>query len=599
MAWSWKRIALITIAVVVGLQVLGFCVYLYFANTINENIRAAIVEYIRSRARVEASSASQGKLMIDIGDIDYTYVTGSLDIDDLSVVYRDSTLDSGSIIALDVPTIAISGITPWDIIDGGGVSFGSIRVKAPRVAMRDWQKDSTRTLDTSATHNDSALVRLPRIPNVDSVLRHLFVGSIPTYVQPLSIDEVVVEDLRVVNESADHHDAYSGELSGLTIRFGPVRVDADDDAQKRPLGDLAIDVVSWKRTLPNGGHVRTHGLHVAVNDKDSSLIVDSVSYMRPDGYTYEARGVNFSYRTQILTMRSFVLGPTLRDDAFFAAQRYNGDRFRISGGPITLRAIDFAALSRQEALHVEMLDVDRLSIDILSNKRLRNDPKQARPKMLNELAQAIPFVVAIDSIRIGNAGLVYGERWPHSATPATLRWSKIRVLATHLMNRTENTGTPFRITASGSFMNGAPMSATFTIPLMSRSYELIAQGSLGALDVTQLNSFLPVAENIRIRSGKATSAAFSFVVRGRTCTGTVRPRYTGLKIDKLDAKTKESGGILNSLISFVANTFVLRTNNDGESYRDGTIAYTLPSDAAIMQTIWFPVRAGLGNAAGL
>jgi hypothetical protein len=321
--------------------------------------------------------------------------------------------------------------------------------------------------------------------------------------------------------------------------------------------------------------------------------------MRPDGYTYEARGVNFSYRTQILTMRSFMLGPTLRDDAFFAAQRYNGDRFRIRGGPITLRAIDFAALSRQEALHVEMLDVDRLSIDILSNKRLRNDPKQARPKMLNELAQAIPFVVAIDSIRIGNAGLVYGERWPHSATPATLRWSKIRVLATHLMNRTENTGTPFRITASGSFMNGAPMSATFTIPLMSRSYELIAQGSLGALDVTQLNSFLPVAENIRIRSGRATSATFAFVVRGRTCTGTVRPRYTGLKIDKLDAKTKESGGILNSLISFVANTFVLRTNNDGESYRDGTIAYTLPSDAAIMQTIWFPVRAGLGNAAGL
>jgi hypothetical protein len=118
MAWSWKRIALITIAVVVGLQVLGFCVYLYFANTINDNIRAAIVEYIRSRARVEASSATQGKLMIDIGDIDYTYVTGSLDIDDLSVVYRDSTLDSGSIIALDVPTIAISGITPWDIIDG-------------------------------------------------------------------------------------------------------------------------------------------------------------------------------------------------------------------------------------------------------------------------------------------------------------------------------------------------------------------------------------------------------------------------------------------------------------------------------------------------
>lgn len=599
MAWSGKRIALITIAVIAGVQVLGFLVYLYFANTINENIRSAIVEYIRSRARVEASSATQGKLTIDIGDIDYTYVTGSLDIDDLSVVYRDSTLDSGSIIVIDIPTIAISGITPWDIIDGGGMSFGTIHVKTPRVAMRDWQRDTVRVPGSTSSSSDSALVRLPRIPNVDSVLRRLFITSIPTYVQPLSINEVLVENLTVSNETSDHHDAYSGDLTGLTIRFGPVRVDADDEAEARPLGDLAIDVASWRRTLANGGHVKTHGLHVAVNDRDSSLRVDSISYMRPDGYTYEARGANFSYRTQILTMQAIALGPTQRDDAFYATQRYNGDRFRISSGPITLRAIDFAALSRQEALHVEMLDVDRLSIDILSNKRLRNDPKVARPKMLNELAQAIPFVVAIDSIRIGNASLVYGERWPHSATPATLRWSKIRVLATHLMNRTENTGTPFRITASGSFMNGAPMTATFSVPLMSRTYELDAQGSLGALDVTQLNSFLPVAENIRIRSGRATSATFAFAVRGRTCTGVVRPRYTGLKIDKLDAKTKESGGILNSLISFVANTFVLRTSNDGESYSDGTIAYTLPRDAAIMQTIWFPVRAGLGAAAGL
>ena len=55
MAWSWKRTALIAIAVIVGIQALGFVAYLYFANTINENIRAAIVEYIRSRARVEAS----------------------------------------------------------------------------------------------------------------------------------------------------------------------------------------------------------------------------------------------------------------------------------------------------------------------------------------------------------------------------------------------------------------------------------------------------------------------------------------------------------------------------------------------------------------
>lgn len=599
MARSWKRIALIVLAVFVGLQVVGLALYLYFADTITSNIRSAIVNYIRSRARVEANAATQGKLTIDIGDIDYTYVTGSLVVSNLAVMYRDSTLDSGSVIRIHVPALTVDGVTPWDVINGGGVSLGALRVIAPRVFVRGWQHRSKSVSDGASTSGDTSLVRLPHIPNIDSLLRNLVVASIPMYVQPLSISEVVVDDLHVVNKQADMEDEYAGELSGLTVRFGPIHVEAAADAHRRVLGDLSIDLMSWKRVLKGGGHVKTTGLHVSVNDHDSSLIVDSVTYTRPDGYTYEARDVNFSYLTHMLTLRSFALGPTRTDDAYFGLQRYNSDRFRIRGGPLTLRAIDFEALSRREALHVEMLDVERMSIDILSNKRLSSEPTRVRPKMLNAIAQEIPFVVAIDSIRIRNASLVYGERWPYASTPATLRWNKLRVLATNCMNRSENTGTPFRIAASGGFMNGAPMSATFTIPLMSKSYELIGEGSLGAFEVTQLNSFLPTAENIRIRSGNASSATFAFVVRGRRCTGVVRPRYRGLLIDKLDAKTKQEGGIMNSIISFVANALVLRTTNDGDSYRDGKINYTLPVDAAIMQTIWFPVRAGLGDAAGL
>lgn len=599
MARSWRRITLMVLAVFVGLQVIGLALYLYFADTISSNIRSAIVNYVRSRARVEASSATQGRLTIDIGDIDYTYVTGSLVVSDLAVVYRDSTIDSGSVIRIHVPAITVDGVTPWDIINGGGVSLGALRVVAPRVVMRAWQQRSKSVTDVASTSGDTSLVRLPHIPNIDSVLRNIVVASIPMYVQPLSIGEVEVDDLDVVNTQADTEDEYAGELSGLTVRFGPVRLEAQDTVQRHVLGDLSIDLESWKRALQGGGYVRTVGLHVSVNDRDSSLIVDSVTYARPDGYTYEARDVNFSYRTHLLTLRSIALGPTRSDDAYFGQQRYNSDRFRIRGGPLTLRQIDFAALSRREALHAEMLDIEKLSINILSDKRLRAEPVRSRPKMLNEIAQEIPFVVAIDSIRIRNSSLVYGERWPYASTPATLRWNNLRVLATHCMNRSENTGTPFRIVASGGFMNGAPMSATFTIPLMSRSYELIGEGSLGAFEVTQLNSFLPTAENIRIRSGKATSASFAFVVRGRSCSGVVRPRYTGLKIEKLDPRTKESGGILNSLFSLVANTVVLRTTNDGDSYRDGKINYTLPADAAIMQTIWFPVRAGLGDAVGL
>lgn len=137
------------------------------------------------------------------------------------------------------------------------------------------------------------------------------------------------------------------------------------------------------------------------------------------------------------------------------------------------------------------------------------------------------------------------------------------------------------------------------IPLTAPMYALDANGSLsGPFDVTSLNSFLPIAENVRIRSGTARSARFAYTVRGRQCTGIVEPFYSDLSVDVVNARTKKKGGFLNAFVSLMANWLVIKNDNEGGEYAPGRIRLTLPKDAAIMQTIWFPIRAGLGDAAG-
>ncbi|MBK7184928.1 MAG: hypothetical protein IPH85_03220 [Ignavibacteria bacterium] len=591
---SWKRITLITAITLGALAVASFVGYTIFRGTIRENIRSAIVQYIQTRVRAEAQTASDGKLDIVLGDIDYTYYTGSLHVRNIRVRYHDSTEAVGSTMQIDLPELRVTGLLPWDVINGGGLSIGTITLDHPAVRMRSWGARSK----PQAPEKDTAVVRLPKLPNVDSLLNKLFVKLVPTNVQPLSIDGVMLVEASLDNHDDDPESQYAGQIHGFTLDIGTITVRADHPEIK-PIERVVLKLDRWNRKYSSDRSILVQGLHVIVSDVDSALTVDSVQYHLPSEYTYSASKVLFSYRTRQLQIGGFELGPTQNDETYFKGRRYNSDRFRVRGSNVQLQDIDFSSLSARTALHVRTIDVGMLDLDILSNRRLRVDPSSGVAMMPNELARTIPFMLAVDSVVVGSASIRYGERWKHSLVPALLTWKGIKVVATNLRNSPDQMEKPLTIWAKGTFLSRSTMEATFTMPLTSPVYVLSARGTLGRFDVTELNGFLPIAENVKIKSGIASSAAFSYTIKGRSCTGVVQPHFTDLEIAVLDKKTKESSGIFNSIISFVANWIVIKNDNNGDDYEDGVIRYTLPKDAAIMQTIWFPIREGLGKAAGI
>jgi len=590
---SWKRIAAFIGIAVIAMQLALLCVYLIFADSIQSSIRSTVVRYIETQAN--AADIGRGStLRVDIGDIDYTYLTGLLSIREIRVTYRDTTEHRDQHLRASIPSISVSGLTLWDLLNGDGLSLGTLIISNPTITLNGISGDTPQAgTDSTASKQDTAIVELPRIPNVDSLLHDVFLNAFPSYVQPLRIDKVELVALGVTATDDNPTTLFGGNLRGMSVRFGPVRVIPGERPQGRPFGDLAIDIDSWRRDYTSGKAVHTHGFHVRVSDSDSSLVIDSLLLRSPFEYDYVVKGVRFSYRSKELGISWFSIAPSQGDAAFFARQRYRGDRLRISAGPLTLRQIDFDALARREALHVTTIDVQSLNFNLISNVALPKNPRSPRPKMLNQIVQAIPFALSIDTVRVTNGSIVYGERWPRSAVPASLRWDKLSILATHCMNKTENSGEPLRISVKGLFMKHAPLQATFSIPLMAATYQLRASGNVGTFDATTLNAFLPISDNMKVRSGVSSGTTFNFSIAGRTCKGMMNLRYTNLKVDKVNANTKEKGNIFDAFVSLVANWFVLRTNNDGANVQPGPIEYELPKGCTFMETIWLPIRAGL------
>ncbi|MBS1559985.1 MAG: hypothetical protein JSS89_00120 [Bacteroidetes bacterium] len=560
--------------------------YLLLNDTVQGKVQRAVTTYLQERADAQVRQIG-AKNSVQIGAITYSFFTNRLEIRDVHVYIADSSSTGGQVLDAGLSHITCTGLTWLDVMFGDGLALGDIEISHPRLERRYW----TSKHDTTPQAIDTSAFQLPKIPNVDTLIQRALIESLPTYVRPLTINAVRVIGAEFINSQRSPADTFAGATRDLNITVHDIRAGVEG---ARPLGSVDVSIATMERAYANGKRSLIVRPRMRISDRDSAVQVDTILLIDPLGLTIRAHQVTFSYRDRAIRIDSFAIAASGSDAAYF---KRNGrsDRIAASGRSVLLDGIDLNAASNGTALHVRACSIGSVSLDVLSNMRPpapRSTGK--RTPQLNDLARRIPFSLKIDTIVVPSATINYGEYHANSATPGRLWWDNIAFRAVGV----DPKGT-MTVSASGRFMGTSRMKAQFIFPLSSPTYSLDATGSLAAIDPTILNGFVTISDNMRIKGGKVQEASFGFTVRGLVARGWLKASYTGLGVELLNAKTKKAG-FLNSIVSWVANTFVVRTENlpTDSDYKTGVIKYTLPADAAVMQTIWFPVRAGLGDLVG-
>lgn len=578
-AYVAASVALLVVLVMVA-------AYIFLNDTVQSKVQRSVASYLQERADAQVRQIG-AKNSVQIGSITYSFFTNRLEIRDVHVYIADSSATNGQILDASLTHITCTGLTWYDVMFGDGLALGDIEISHPRLERSFWSSK----LDTASQAIDTAAFQLPKIPNVDTLIQRALIESLPTYVRPLTINAVRVIGAEFINNERTLADTFAGATKDLNITVNDIRAGVEG---ARPLGSVDVSISTMGRTYASGKRSLIVHPHLRINERDSSAQVDTILLVDPHGLTIRAHHVTFSYRDHAIRIDSFAITASESDAAYF---KRNGrsDRIAASGRSVLLDGIDLNAASNGTALHVRSCSIATVSLDVLSNMRPPAPRSTGKPTpQLNDLAQRVPFSLKIDTITVPAASINYGEYHANSATPGRLWWDNIAFRAVGV-----NPKGTMTVTAAGRFMGTSRMKAQFIFPLASPTYSLDATGSLAAIDPTILNGFVTISDNLRIKGGKVHEASFGFTVRGRAARGWLKASYTGLGVELLNEKTKKAG-FLNSIVSWVANTFVVRTENlpTDPDYKTGVITYTLPADAAVMQTIWFPVRAGLGNVVG-
>ncbi|MBI2794040.1 MAG: hypothetical protein HYX66_05230 [Ignavibacteria bacterium] len=592
----WKLSAIIA-ALVLGTALIA--TYFFIQSHIVSTINRALIYYVNERLLFAAHEASGGKASVNIGDISYHIFTNTALIQKVRITYRDSTHDGSTEIMLTVPAVTVSGVWPWEMLWGNGLHIGHIVINKPEFAFAA-NGNNESILEKDDVLNDTSAFSLPNIPNVDSLVSSFAALFLPNNLAPLTIDHIEVRDANGSYANAFGIERLSGMYEDVDLMVANVKIFSGRHSPDRVINNVSIHVGFLRHFSKQSTLLTTAGIDITLNSIDTVLTIDTFNYQNESSYTYKVSDISISFSKRIIAVDSFSITATQSDAKFFAVSDNGSDLFRMHGKGLELRNVDMPRLSDKQGLIVKSVTLDYGHLSVVSQKNSTAARKSRKhpPPMLYQVLRDLPFDVDIDSIGVRNLAILYEEHYSGVQTAAALDWKNVDATITGLSNiELRQRKMPLTITASGIFLNHAPMRATVIMPLNIDRYRLSATGMVSNLNITKLNTFLPIADKVKISDGYSETSTFEFELIGRKARGYVDTKYTNLVIDVLDESTRAST-VLTDVTSWLINMIAIRSDNTGIAFKRGRIDYTMRKNAAIIQTIWFPIRDGLADVIG-
>jgi hypothetical protein len=296
-----------------------------------------------------------------------------------------------------------------------------------------------------------------------------------------------------------------------------------------------------------------------------------------------------------LTARGIELRALADDKDFFSAHEFRATRFQLLVPECQISGVACGDLFEGTSFRAASVYVIRPAFDALVDCDKPVNPFAPSPLMAHEALAAILKPLQIDSLRIDDGSITYNEQKVAGGNPGVLTFTAVSLAAQNIANRGAPTDA-IKLQAQGNLMNQGTLRLLMTIPIAPTNFSLRYSGSLGPMNLTNLDAFLDIDAHTRITSGFVKEADFEIDVTAGRARGHVRGTYEKLEIAVLDAKSGVANGIEDRITSFLVNMLKIRSSNNPELSglaKEGEVNYTRKPNEEFQQFLWFALRTGV------
>jgi len=435
--------------------------------------------------------------------------------------------------------------------------------------------------------------------------------NIPTV--SASIDRISADGLSIYQIIANDKISLSTlNLEGVSLEYKPGNENAIESKSKMP--DFIIDRLELNKgnaiitTPKNNQAAFKFDIGISNIDKDdlknSMLIANKIEFAEIRDLIYTTSNHYYNAGARLIQLEKNIIG---LDSVYVKSNfekyelgRHVGheiDWYDFQSDSILISVKNMEQLINQH--EAEAVVIHNPTFIAFRDKRLPF-PEGKRGKLLKEILANSKYSFGIDLLEIKGGKATYQEYVKSGDGPGEVTFEQFNATFENLYTYDKQFDKQPRLKARTLLYGKSTLFADISFPLR-KSQPTFVTGVLHAMDLRHFNHMLKYVAFTELEEGTLDSLTFNFSYTSNTSEGQMHFGYKDLKIDFLNKHDAKTGGFLNELKGFVANTFVVRRNNPEThgKFRVGEISAQRKVEKSMFNFWWQSILSGFRSSTGV
>jgi hypothetical protein len=303
----------------------------------------------------------------------------------------------------------------------------------------------------------------------------------------------------------------------------------------------------------------------------------------------------YDFGKKTLSLDSFAYRPAQSRDSVMAHTPFETDYITLRSGAVRLTGFNLDRYEKDSSVIADTMEVLNPLITIYRDKQPPILAGSHKPLPV-DMIRMITFPVAVRKLKLVDGYLSYTEKNAKTRAEGTLFLTHMNAEISHIKNRNLEEHDSLLLT-----MKAWLMDSTLLRLMVKESYHDTLSGFLMTLQVKPttlsfLNPVLVPLSNIKITSGTVDSFQLRAIGHENLSIGEMRMYYHNLRIRLVKDGNEAKSGLIGRVVTFLANTFVIKKNNKG---RAGIVYFERVKDRSFFNYIVRMTFSGMATSIGV
>jgi len=387
--------------------------------------------------------------------------------------------------------------------------------------------------------------------------------------------------------------------------------EAEEISERISTFNLIINNGSGKLVRQNGEELVTVAdLSLRAQDVDVNELLDGSELIFMDNLTINGSGIkwsmekklyqftvgdfHFERKSEYISLENVALTPVVQKYRFSEILDRQIDRIDLIILELELIGFTLDSLASNQ-LEIDSMQITGVQMEVFRDKQKERPAGYSVKPLLNELATATDFSFGLNTIKISDTDITYQEHKPPSEEPGSISFNDINATITNLRTKShpEFYEDSLRLDIDAMFMNTSPLTIDVGYAIFDNLNSHTVRLRLDSFDPKDASNMLNNVAFVEVEDGFIESLSANLELNSSASSGEVTLLYRDLKVSFLNKDNPQKKGLKQWAGDFIANTFVIKSNNLGDKPRVGIISFPRDKEKSIFAYWWKSLLEGI------